>query len=148
MKNSLFRNNGLVFISCMLFAGPLQAEEESISAAPKIEVTAARDYVAQHDDAIIVDVRTPAEFNMSHITGAVNVDVQDDDFASMVAALDKDKTYLVHCTRNPAGGRSERALEALQALGFKNLYNLEGGYLAWQEADFPLSEASVDKEDP
>jgi rhodanese-related sulfurtransferase len=79
---------------------------------------------------------------MSHITGAMNIDVQDENFANMVAALDKDKTYLVHCIKNPAGGRSSRALETLQELGFKNLYNLEGGYIAWQEAALPLTEAA------
>ena len=53
-----------------------------------------------------------------------------------------DKTYIVHCTKNPVGGRSGRALEKLQELGFKNLYSLEGGYIAWKEADLPLTEAS------
>jgi len=90
---------------------------------------------------VILDVRTPAEYDMSHITGAMNANVQNDDFATMVAGLDKDKTYLVHCTRNPADGRSARALVTLQELGFRNLYNLEGGYIAWKEAELPLTEA-------
>ena len=51
--------------------------------------------------------------------GAINVNVQDDDFESMVANLDRDKTYVVHCTMNPGNGRSSRALETLQSLGFK-----------------------------
>ena len=109
-------------------------------AVEKLEVTAAKDYVVQHDNAVILDVRTPVEYDMSHITGAMNVNVQDDDFESMVAGLDKDKTYLVHCTRNPGNGRSSRALETLQSLGFKNLYSLEGGYVAWKDAELPLTE--------
>jgi rhodanese-related sulfurtransferase len=96
--------------------------------------------VAKNDNAVIVDVRTPTEFDMSHITGAMNVNVQNDDFAAMVAKLDKDKTYLVHCTRNPENGRSSRALETMQSLGFKNLYSLKGGYVAWKEAELPLTE--------
>ena len=144
MKNIALHNAGLWLFAGLFAAAPVQAEEQSVSAVDSIEVTAAQDYVAQHDDAVIIDVRTPAEFGMSHITGAVNVNVQDDDFASMVAGLDKDKTYLVHCTKNPVGGRSSRALETLQSLGFKNLYNLEGGYIAWKEAELPLSEAEED----
>lgn len=131
----------VILFAVMLAMAGVQAEEEQASAVDKIEVTAAKEYVARHDDAIIMDVRTPAEYDMSHITGAVNVNVQDEDFESMVAGLDKDKTYLVHCTKNPADGRSSRALETLQQMGFKNLYSLEGGYIAWKEAELPLTEA-------
>jgi rhodanese-related sulfurtransferase len=46
----------------------------------------------------------------------------------------------VHCTKNPADGRSSRALATLRELGFSNLYSLEGGYVAWKEADLPLVE--------
>lgn len=141
MNYSKIRLSGLVFLAGILATTTIQAEEEAENAVEKIGVTIAQDYVARHDNAIIMDVRTPAEFDMSHITGAINVDVQNKDFASMVASLDKDKTYLVHCTKNPVGGRSSRALETLQSLGFRNLYNLEGGYIAWKEAELPLTEA-------
>ena len=132
-----------VLLSCIgMFAiGAVQAGEDAKTAVDKIDVTAAKDYVAENDNAVILDVRTPAEYDMSHITGAMNVNVLDDDFASMIAGLDKDRTYLVHCTKNPENGRSSRALEAMQGLGFKNLYNLEGGYVAWKEAELPLTEA-------
>lgn len=114
------------------------------SPVASIDVVTASDYVAHHDDAVIMDVRTPAEFDLSHITGAVNINVQDEDFESLVAALDKDKTYVVHCTRNPVGGRSSTALETLQSLGFKKLYSLEGGYLAWKDAELPLTESATE----
>ncbi len=141
MKNTTFHLSGLIFLASMLMVTSIQAAEEAENAVEKIAVTAAQDYVAHHEDAVIMDVRTPAEFDLSHITGALNVNVQDDDFESMVAGLDKDRTYLVHCTRNPGNGRSSRALATLQSLGFKNLYSLEGGYIAWQEAELPLTEA-------
>jgi rhodanese-related sulfurtransferase len=141
MKHTKLRLSGLIFLAGMLAMTTIQAAEETENAVEKITVTTAQDYVAQHDNAIIMDVRTPAEFGMSHITGAINVDVQNEDFETMVAGLDKDKTYLVHCTKNPVGGRSSRALETLQSLGFRNLYNLEGGYIAWKEAELPLTEA-------
>lgn len=141
MNNTRFRLPGLALLATMFATGVVQAGEEVKMAVEKIEVTAAKDYVAQHDNAVIMDVRTPVEYDMSHISGAMNVNVQDDDFESMVAGLDKDKTYLVHCTRNPGNGRSSRALETLQSLGFKNLYSLEGGYIAWKDAELPLTEA-------
>ncbi len=141
MNKTRFRLPCLALLATMFAIGVVQAGEETNMAVEKIEVTAAKDYVAQHDNAVIMDVRTPVEYDMSHITGAMNVNVQDDDFESMVAGLDKDKTYLVHCTRNPGNGRSSRALETLQSLGFKNLYSLEGGYIAWKDAELPLTEA-------
>ena len=141
MDNIKLRLSGVILFAVMLTMASVQAEEEQVTAVDKIEVTDAKEYVARHDNAIIMDVRTPVEYDMSHITGALNANVQDDDFESMVAGLDKDKTYLVHCTKNPADGRSSRALETLQQMGFKNLYSLEGGYVAWKEAELPLTEA-------
>jgi rhodanese-related sulfurtransferase len=126
---------GLLMLGLM---SSVNAEE----AVPVINVTSARDMVSSNDDAIIIDVRTPIEFQMSHVTGAVNVDVQDETFWDNAAELDKNKTYIVHCTKNPEGGRSSRALTTLQSLGFKNLYSMEGGYIAWQEAELPLTENS------
>ena len=132
----------LLLVASLLAAAFAQADGDSADTVISIEVNAARDYVARHDDAVILDVRTPLEYEMSHIKGSVNVDVQDESFADRVEALDPDKTYIVHCTKNPAGGRSSRALETLQSLGFKRLYSLQGGYVAWQEADLPLTQSS------
>ena len=141
MNKSRLGLGTLTLLFGMALAGGVQAGEEAKPGVESIGVEAARDYVAGHDDAVIMDVRTPTEFEMSHITGAINANVQDDDFESLIAGLDKDKTYLVHCTRNPENGRSSRALEALQRMGFKNLMSLEGGYVAWKEAELPLTEA-------
>lgn len=141
MNKIQFRLSALTLLAGMLALTGVQAGNEAADAVAKFDVNSAQEYVAQHENAVIMDVRTPAEYDMSHITGAMNINVQNDDFASLVAGLDKDKTYLVHCTKNPANGRSARALETLQELGFSNLYSLEGGYIAWKEAELPLTEA-------
>lgn len=131
----------VLFTLCLLAMPVVYATDAENAAAATIEVGAAQNYLRTHEDAIIIDVRTPAEYELSHITNALNVNVQDDAFAEMAAGLDPDKTYIVHCTKNPAGGRSSRALETLRGLGFKNLYSLEGGYVAWKDAKLPLSAA-------
>ena len=84
---------------------------------------------------VILDVRTPAEFSAGHIPGAVNLDYNAPDFQAKAAALDKSKTYLVHCA---VGGRSVRACEKLSRLDFPNLYNLPGGFKAWAKAGQPM----------
>ena len=130
-----------ILISVFLLAASLaQADGDIRDSVTTIEVNAAMNFVARHETAVILDVRTPVEYETSHITGSVNVNVQDESFEDMVVALDPDKTYIVHCTKNPADGRSDRALETLQSLGFKHLYSLEGGYVAWQNAELPLTE--------
>jgi rhodanese-related sulfurtransferase len=135
-----FSFSGLLILACLLIVSLAQADGDSQASVTTIEVNAAKDLVARHQNAVILDVRTPVEYEMSHITGSVNVNVQDESFEDMVVALDPNKTYIVHCTKNPADGRSERALETLQSLGFKHLYSLEGGYVAWEDAELPLTE--------
>jgi rhodanese-related sulfurtransferase len=132
----------LFFAIGLLAASLALAHDHGPADVASIAVNDAKELVADDADAIILDVRMPIEFETSHISGSVNVDVQNEDFKEMAATLDPDKTYIVHCTKNPVGGRSGRALETLQELGFKNLYSLEGGYIAWKEADLPLTEVS------
>jgi phage shock protein E len=134
--------SGLLILASLIGVSLAQANGDVQVSVTAIEVNAARQFVAQHENAVIMDVRTPVEYKISHIAGSVNVDVQDESFEDMVIALDPDKTYIVHCTKNPADGRSSRALETLKGLGFKHLYSLEGGYVAWKDAELPLTETS------
>ncbi len=130
-------------ILASLFAASLpQANDDVQDSVTALDVNTAKEIVARNENAVIMDVRTPIEYEMSHITGSVNVNVQDDSFENMVIAFDPNKTYIVHCTKNPADGRSSRALDTLKDLGFKNLYSLEGGYVAWKDAELPLTEPS------
>jgi len=134
--------SGLLILVGLLSISLAQADDDGQDSVTTIEVNAAKAYVTQHENAVIMDVRTPVEYEISHISGAVNVDVQDKSFEDMVVALDPNMTYIVHCTKNPAGGRSSRALETMRNLGFKHLYSMEGGYVAWRDAELPLTEPS------
>ncbi len=84
---------------------------------------------------VVLDVRTKKEYSEGHIPGSVLIDFNSDDFEQQVKKLDKNKTYLVHCA---AGGRSARACKKMEQLGFKKLYNLEGGMGAWEKAGKPV----------
>jgi rhodanese-related sulfurtransferase len=87
------------------------------------------------NSTVVLDVRTKKEYREGHIPGSVLIDFNADDFEQQVAKLDKEKTYLVHCA---AGGRSARACKKMEQLGFKQLYNLEGGMGAWEKAGKPV----------
>ena len=137
-----FSFSGLLILASLITLSLAQANDDSNNSTTAIKVNAVSGFLAHREDVVILDVRTPIEYEMSHITGSVNVDVGDDSFDARVATLDSNKTYIVHCTKNPAGGRSSRALETLKNLGFKHLYSLEGGYIAWKDAELPLTEPS------
>lgn len=82
-------------------------------------------------DVQLVDVRRPNEFLEGHIEGALNIDFLEDGFAQKVERkLDKDKPVMLYCR---SGRRSAAAARELEALGFKEIYDLKGGFLDWQE---------------
>ncbi|WP_396182006.1 thioredoxin domain-containing protein [Flavobacterium sp.] len=88
--------------------------------------------IIKTDDAQILDVRTPGEYANGKIADAKNVDWNGDSFDTQVANLDKLKPVFVYCL---SGGRSKKAANHLVELGFKNIIELDGGYMAWGKAN-------------
>jgi rhodanese-related sulfurtransferase len=82
----------------------------------------------------VVDVRTPTEFGGGHIPQAQHVPL-DAILARPREVLAGDNVIFV-CQ---VGQRSALAAEMAAAVGFKNLYNLEGGTDAWVRAGYPVS---------
>ncbi len=85
-------------------------------------------------DFIVLDIRTPEEFQTEHIEGAVNLDYYSDSFKEELCKLDKGKTYLVYCRR---GERTERALPLFRECRFRRLYVMPEGLKGWVELGFP-----------
>ena len=79
-------------------------------------------------DAVLVDVRTSAEFRSGRIPGAINLDLMSSDFDKRTASLDKSKTYLVYCR---SGNRSAQACGVMASKGLKSA-NLSGGIISWR----------------
>jgi phage shock protein E len=82
-------------------------------------------------DVVVLDVRTPEEFNSGHIPNAINIDIYSDYFNSDIAALDKSKSYAVYCR---SGKRSVDASSEMDVIGFKTTYNLTGGIIEWVDS--------------
>lgn len=80
-------------------------------------------------NAQLVDVRMPNEYKAGHLKGAKNINVYGPDFAQKVQALKQNAPVFLYCR---SGRRSQLAAKRLKKLGFAELYDLEGGYLAWQ----------------
>ena len=82
-------------------------------------------------DVVVLDVRTPEEFNSGHIPNAINIDIYSDYFNSDIAALDKSKSYAVYCR---SGKRSVDASSEMDLIGFESTYNLTGGIIEWVDS--------------
>jgi rhodanese-related sulfurtransferase len=80
-------------------------------------------------NVIVLDVRTADEYQEGHVSGAINIDVQSDDFDQKVQLLNKENPVYIYCR---SGKRSQKAGAILQNLGFTKIYDLEGGILSWQ----------------
>lgn len=80
------------------------------------------------NSVILVDVRTMEEYNAGHLENAKNINWYDQNFAEQFLDISKDETIYVYCKK---GGRSAKAQQLLDSLGYKKVVNLEGGYDAW-----------------
>lgn len=79
-------------------------------------------FMGREPDALVVDVRTPAEFATGHVAGARNVDVHGD-FAAQMDAVDRDQPVYVYCR---TGRRSGQAQRTLTEMGFERVVNAGG----------------------
>jgi len=86
-------------------------------------------------DFVILDVRTPKEFNSGHIENAANIDYKSKDFKEKVDKLDKNKTYALYCR---SGRRAAASSDIMAELGFKHIYQF-GGVKQWQEVGYSLT---------
>lgn len=91
-------------------------------------------------DAIILDVRTEGEYAEGSIEHSVNINFNGSDFEKTINGMDHDKTYFVYCR---SGGRSSSAANFMRSNGFKNVYDLKGGLLAWEKNNFKVSQSQV-----
>lgn len=85
---------------------------------------------------VILDVCTPKEFTKVHLENAINLNFFSKAFKSQLNTLDKNMTYFVYCK---VGGRSKLAQKQMKKLGFREVYNIIGGTLLWEEEELPFA---------
>jgi rhodanese-related sulfurtransferase len=88
--------------------------------------------LSELEDAVLLDVRTQGEYDDGHLAGSVMIDYRGVEFREKVSELDSDKPVLVYCR---SGRRSHQAFMVLEELGFKEIYEMQGGMNAWEEAE-------------
>jgi rhodanese-related sulfurtransferase len=86
--------------------------------------------------AVLIDVRTPEEYQEEHLKGAQNMDIHSPDFESKVKAIPTDCPIFLYCH---SGRRSMEAANRLAHLGFQEIYVLKGGIVAWKSKQKPVT---------
>ncbi len=82
------------------------------------------------ENAVILDVRTPEEFETSRIPNSKNIDFYNpQNFMQEIEKLDRDNCYYVYCR---TGVRSANSCQLMNELGFDKVYNLLGGIVEWK----------------
>lgn len=104
-------------------------------------LTPAAAYARLQDGALLVDVRAPHERALGMATDALGI-VREDLLKDPGAQLpDRDAEILLLCQ---AGVRSLACVQALQALGYRNVASVEGGTRAWEAAGLPMAKPDID----
>ena len=130
----------LVLAAAVCLARPLSAQtaappQTPAAAVKNVSAEEAEKLLKEKKEVVVIDLRTDAEFKAGHIAGAKNIDFLGSEFAQQIGALDKTKTYLVHCG---SGRRSTKALEAFQTQKFSSILHLNDGFKAWETAGKPV----------
>lgn len=114
----------------LLLAGCSSATLETVGASSAYELTQ-----ETSSDLVVLDLRTPEEYAAGHIEDSVLIDFYSPDFQAQLDALDKDTPYLIYCR---SGNRSGQTVTMMEDLGFRTVYEVEGGIVNWAGAGFPV----------
>ena len=87
-------------------------------------------YLKLSSENLLIDVRTPEELKEGHIEGALNISVLSGDFKKKINELPKEAPVYIYCR---SGKRSKKAAIQMDSLGFKKIFDIEGGYIAWKK---------------
>lgn len=93
--------------------------------SPKdININELKEISQNSEKVILLDVRSPQEFNEGHLNGAINIPLYELETCCSCKLKDKDRVIIVYCQ---SGVRSKKAIRILNKNGFKNLYHLKNG---------------------
>ena len=145
MKKDLLLISALIFISLQLCfgasmkkAGDEECDKQTDTIIKNLSVAQADSLMQTNignPNFVIIDVRTPGEYNAGYIQGAININYNAANFGAIIDTLNKNKMYLVYCG---SGTRSAKARDTMDAKHFTEVYNMLGGTSAWVGAGHSL----------
>ncbi len=123
MKKLMILALSLFLAGCMV-----TKTSETSSSYKTISSTEAQQMIEDNKDALILDVRTAAEYESGHIPNAVNLSNEDIQAGKVDSLKDKSQLIMVYCR---SGNRSRQAAQKLAELGYTNVVDF-GGIQSWQ----------------
>ena len=100
------------------------------------------DKIAAGEDIILLDVRTPEEYEAVHLENALLLPVQELSQQSLrdigLGEDMKDKEIILYCR---SGARSKTAYDIMSSLGYTNIKSVGGGMIHWEEDNYPFTES-------
>jgi rhodanese-related sulfurtransferase len=141
----LFLSGLAVFLALALSAPTAIAAEKSPARArlikmlkdartthPQVSLAEAKMLMATDPELLVIDVREPAEFKAGHVPGAIHIPRGLLEFKLIKREKNLDRPILIYCR---SGARASFAGEKLTKLGYTNVKNMTGGYLAFAKAE-------------
>jgi rhodanese-related sulfurtransferase len=121
----------VAFVSGAMLVWPLARRGAGGPSVNTLEAT----QMINRQDALVLDVREQAEFAQSHILNARGLPLSQIEARFGDIEKFKDRPVIVYCA---SGNRSGAAAAALRKHGFSKVFNLNGGFGAWQQAGLPV----------
>ena len=119
--------------------GFLNLVNEAKTRVREISVAETQQRMRENKDAKLIDVREDNEWNAAHAADAIHLGkgIIERDIERTVP--DKDTELILYCG---GGYRSALATDALQKMGYTNVFSMEGGWRAWNEAGGEIKEST------
>ncbi|MFM2306332.1 MAG: hypothetical protein RLZZ367_1001 [Bacteroidota bacterium] len=136
------KNTSLVMITIIaaILLSSCGGTTQGQSANNNLDAVAFAEKINELPGAPVLDVRTPGEFADGHLKNAINIDWNGNSFESEVSKISKEEPVFVYCL---SGGRSHSAAEKMRSMGFKNVYELNGGIIKWRAANLPQEDVNT-----
>ena len=127
----------LAFNASSTLAKDMTAQDLVEKAKQNITMISLEDAKALFDKGgvVFLDCREPNEYKVGHIPGAINIPRGLLEFQVEGKIPDKTANIVMYCK---SGGRGCLACESIGDMGYKNVKNMEGGWMAWEKAGYPV----------
>ena len=124
-----------VMMMCFLVSCAETTDPAQVGLAPSLSPRSVHEQQDTGRSAVLIDVRSQAEYEAGHIPGAVHIPF--DEVAERINEVDTSDGVVVYCMMGP---RARKGEAALLSAGQEKVFHLEGGFSAWQAAGLPTAE--------
>lgn len=119
---------------------PATGSDSDATRCVNLSTSAAKSLLDRQHDTVVIDVRSEWEARNTRLPGALRSGSSIEQLEALTRDFDRDRAVLVYCT---GGFRSRLAIDPLKQLGFRKIYHLDRGIMAWQLARLPTETATA-----